>query len=264
MKEVSDDSTAGTTSAVSLLARGSMTLGADLAAWLACSGFIRATISEIRPHSVTDSPFASRALYVASRTAGIFKLAHYPSAHRGTISGLIGRYFQKPFLVLARQKYGDADKPAKWMSGSNRVVDPEDRAREYRRPTSEPAGPNERISLTTQQSVTVRISAGGSQSIRTRLSVWSEDGLPARGMPSAIQSCHGPLAKSTQSQQIIGGIRLPGSMCACRKLCVERNALEHTEVKAQTSQGFALGEGTQGFNAAIIANWWSQIRGKAL
>jgi hypothetical protein len=90
MKEVSDDSTAGTASAVSLLARGSMTLGADLAAWLACPGFIRTTISEIRPHSVNDSPFASRALYVASRTAGIFKLAHYGSAHRGTISNAFG------------------------------------------------------------------------------------------------------------------------------------------------------------------------------
>ena len=49
MKEVSDDSTAGTATAVSLLARGSMTLGADLASWLSCSGFIHATISEIRP-----------------------------------------------------------------------------------------------------------------------------------------------------------------------------------------------------------------------
>jgi hypothetical protein len=39
VKEVSDDSTAGTASAVSLLARGSMTLGTDLAVWLACSGF---------------------------------------------------------------------------------------------------------------------------------------------------------------------------------------------------------------------------------
>ena len=69
MKEVSDDSTAGTASAVSLLARDSMTP--------ACSGFIRITISELRPLSVTDSPFASRALYVASRPAVIFKLAHY-------------------------------------------------------------------------------------------------------------------------------------------------------------------------------------------
>jgi hypothetical protein len=55
VKEVSDDLTACTASAVSFLARGSMTLGADLAARLACSGFICAAISEIRPHSVTDS-----------------------------------------------------------------------------------------------------------------------------------------------------------------------------------------------------------------
>jgi hypothetical protein len=48
MKEVTDDSTAGTASALSLLARRSMTVGANFAAWLACSGFIRATISETR------------------------------------------------------------------------------------------------------------------------------------------------------------------------------------------------------------------------
>ena len=63
VKEVSgDDSTAGTASAVSLLARGSMTLGVDLASWRAWPGFICATISEIRPHPVTESLVASRAL----------------------------------------------------------------------------------------------------------------------------------------------------------------------------------------------------------